>query len=146
MIQEQLLRRTFGILLWVSELVDLVQRLGDALNAGEVPEFVAPDVRFDNASTAVTDGTYVGSDGVRDWMRDWFEVFAEGARFQLDEVLAESDEYVVAIVSLSGRGRTSDAPLEMRWVTVLYFRGGKLTRGASFTSRRKALESVGRGS
>ena len=130
----------------MSDLVDLGERLADALTAGEVPEFVAPDVRFENASTGVTDGIYVGPEGVRDWRRDLFEAFADGARLQLDEVVAEGDDYVVAIVSLSGRGAASDAPLEVRWVTACDFRGGQLTRGASFASRREALEAIGRGS
>ena len=131
----------------MSDLVALGERIGDALTAGEVPEeLFAPDCRFENASTAVTDTTYVGYDGLRDWRRDLFEAFADGARLQLEEVVAEGDDYVVAIVSISGFGAVSDAPLKLRWVTVLYFRAGRLTRSASFTSRREALEAVGRAS
>ena len=36
------------------ENVELVRRLADALNAGEVPEFVAADCRVENVDTAVT--------------------------------------------------------------------------------------------
>jgi ketosteroid isomerase-like protein len=125
------------------DLVSLVHRLGDALTLGEVPEFVAPDVRFENTKTAVTDKTYVGFEGIRDWRRDLFEAFADGARLAVDEVVAEGEDYVVAIVSCSGRGAASGAPLNLRWVTVLYFRDGRLTRSANFVSRREALEAVG---
>ena len=39
------------------ENIELVYRLADALNAHEVPEFIAPDYRLENVTTAVTDKT-----------------------------------------------------------------------------------------
>jgi hypothetical protein len=100
------------------ENVDLVHRLVDALNAREVPEFIAPDYRLDNAITAVTDTTYFGADGWRGWMRDLFGAFAEGARLQVDEVVADGDDYVV-VITISSRTRrrlrrAPRAPLDRR--------------------------------
>ena len=48
--------------------VDLVRRGAEAINAREVPQgLITPDVRMENVSTAVTEKTYLGAIGVRDW-------------------------------------------------------------------------------
>jgi hypothetical protein len=90
-----------------------------------VPDFVAPDYRFTNVDTAVTDNTYVGPEGLREWRHDLFEAFAEGAEVAVDEVLAEGEDYVVAQLSLVGRGAASGAPLELRWFTASWFCEGR---------------------
>jgi ketosteroid isomerase-like protein len=125
------------------ENIDLMYRLAEVLNAREVPEFIAPDYRLENATTAVTDRTYVGAEGWREWMRDLFGAFAEGARFQIDEVVADGDDCAVVITSLVGRGAVSDAPLQLRWVNAVWFRDGQITRSTGFLNRREALEAVG---
>jgi ketosteroid isomerase-like protein len=123
--------------------VALVRRLMDALAAGEIPEFVAADHRLENVNTAVTDKTYIGPDGLREWRGDMFSAFANDVRFQVDEVIADGDDYVVAVTSLNGRGAASDAPLELRWVNAFWFRDGRLVRSAGFARRREALKAVG---
>ena len=125
------------------ENINLLYQLADALNAREVPEFIAPDYRLDNVTTAVTDKTYVGPDGWREWMRELLGAFADGARFQVEEIVADGDDYVVVISSLVGRGATSDAPLQLRWVSAVWFRDGQITRSVGFPRRREALEAVG---
>jgi hypothetical protein len=49
----------------------------------------------------------------------------------------------VGRVSVSGRSAASDAPLELRFVTVVYFHEGQVMRASSFLTQREALESVG---
>ena len=125
------------------ENVELVRRLADALNVGEVPEFVADDYRGENASTAVTDKTYIGPDGWREWREDMFSAFGNDVRLQVDKVIADSDDYVIAVTSLKGRGAASDAPLELRWVNVCWFRDRSLVRVGGFLHIREALKAVG---
>lgn len=127
----------------MGENADILRRIGDALNAGEVPDCISPDCRLENAATAVTDGIYVGHHGVRDWRRDLFQAFAEGARLQAEEILAEGEDYAVAVTSITGRGATSDAPLELRWVTAYSFSDGQMTRATSYLRKRDALAAVG---
>jgi hypothetical protein len=74
------------------ENINLVYQLADALNAREVPDFIASDYRLENVNTAVTNKTYLGSEGWREWMRDMLGAFAEGARFEIDEVVADGDD------------------------------------------------------
>jgi ketosteroid isomerase-like protein len=124
------------------ENINLLYRLADALNGREVPEFIAPDYRLENVITAVTDKTYIGPDGWREWMRELLGAFADGARFQIDEIIADGDDYVVVISSLVGRGTASDAPLRLSWVSAVWFRDGQMIRSSGFRKRREALEAV----
>jgi ketosteroid isomerase-like protein len=119
------------------------RRLVEAFNAREAPyDLLAPDFRMDNRRSAVTDYTYRGAVGFRDWMSDVFEVFANGARYEVDEIIAVRDELVAATVCITGRGARSKMPLEFRWTGVTWFREGRVTRITGYASRRDALEAV----
>jgi ketosteroid isomerase-like protein len=106
-------------------------------------ELCDPDFRMENTSTAVTDKTYHGAEGVREWISDFFDAFAEDARYETEEIIADGDDFVVAVVRIVGRGARSGAPLTLRWVNVNWFRGDKLTRAVGYLSRSEALRSVG---
>jgi ketosteroid isomerase-like protein len=126
--------------------LQLHDRAVAAINAREVPEdLLAPGFRMENRASAVTDYTYYGARGWREWMSDLFEVFADGARYAADEILAVGDDYIAATFSLVGRGRGSGEPLEFRWAGVTWFRDGKAIRACGFTNAREALEAVGLG-
>ena len=60
-----------------------------AINAREMShelaeELLAPDFYMENLSTAVTDKTYHGAAGVREWISDTFEVVGEGAHYETE--------------------------------------------------------------
>ena len=120
------------------------ERAVTAVRSREVPEdILAPLFSMENRVSAVTDYAYHGAMGWRDWMNDVFEVFAEGALYGVEEVIAEGEDFVVAIFCIAGEGACSRMPLELRWVGVTWFRSGKLTRAVGYRSRREALEAVG---
>ena len=130
------------------ENIELHERVMETLNArafsDEVAaETLAPGFRIENAATAVTDRTYVGVEGVREWIRDIFEGLDQDARYETEEILADSEDFVVARVRLVGRGVRSGAPVELRWVAVTWYEGGRATRTAGYLRRREALEAVG---
>ena len=125
------------------ENVELLRRWVNAVNARTVPEFVTPDFRIENISTALTNKTYVGAEGVREWMDDHFGAFAPGVEFRIDEVVADGDDYVVAFCSLTGKGAASGVPIQLRWTGVAWFHDGQATRAAAFARRRDALKAVG---
>jgi len=127
------------------EHVAIVRRLVDAINADDLPrDLIAPDFELRNATTAVTDATYFGYEGALKWRRDFFDVIDDG-HFVVDEILASGHDYVMIANRVVGRGSTSGAPVELRWASILWFRDGRLSRGAGFESRREALEAVGAG-
>jgi ketosteroid isomerase-like protein len=127
------------------ENVAIVERLVAAVNAREqVPDgLLATDFRSESVSTAVTDKTYYGLEGVREWTTDMFEAFEDGAQYETEEILAHGESYVVARVHLAGRGAASGAPLLLRWINVGWFTDGKLSRAAGYANKRDALAAVG---
>jgi ketosteroid isomerase-like protein len=126
------------------ENVELAYRYGEALNARQVPDgLLAPDFVMVNAETAVTDKTYAGVSGVIEWTQEIFEAFDAAARFEIEEVVADSDEFVVTLNRISGVGARSGAPLLFRWAAVSWVRDGKLARVVGYLRRREALEAVG---
>jgi ketosteroid isomerase-like protein len=123
--------------------VELAARIVEAVGRRSVPEeLLAAGFRMDNRTSSITDRTYHGARGVREWMGDLFEVFAPGARYAIDEVLATGEDYVVASYSLLGRGARSGTSLELRWTGVTWFRSGKAIRAVGYTTREEALRAV----
>ena len=126
------------------ENVELARRFEAALDAREVPEDVmAPGFSIVNASTAVTERTYHEAPGVIEWMKDMFEAFDAQARFELEQIVADGDDFVVAVCRMAGSGATSGAPLVLRWAAVFWCLDGKLVRVVGYLRRRDALEAVG---
>jgi len=126
------------------ENVRAVRHLAEAINLGGPPpaDLVAPTVEIVNATTAVTDGTYLGHEGAEQWRRDMFDV-VDDARYVLDQVLASGTDYVVITNRIVGRGSSSGVPVDLRWTSVFWFRDGKVSRIAGYNRRREALQAVG---
>jgi ketosteroid isomerase-like protein len=126
------------------ENIELVGRLTEAINSRVVPEdLLAPDIRLENVTTAVTNEVYKGYAGARKWMDDLYDALDDDASYETLEVIADGDDFVVAIVRFAGRGRVSGAPLELRYLSVTWIRDGKITHGAGYESRQEALRAVG---
>jgi len=106
-------------------------------------EILAPGYTIENAATAVTDKTYHGAEGVREWVRDIFEGMDDNSRYETEEILADGEDYVVARVRLVGHGVRSGAPITLRWVSVAWYEGGKAIRSVGYLCRREALKAVG---
>jgi ketosteroid isomerase-like protein len=118
--------------------------MAQAVNERRLPvELLAPGFRLENHASAVTDYSYHDARGWREWISDLFEVFAPGAHYGVEEVIASGDDYVVASFLLAGRGARSAEPLEFRWAGVTWFLGGKAIRAVGYASRAEALEAVG---
>lgn len=126
-----------------AEVKELARRFVEAVNARAIPDdLIAPDCRLENVETAVTDRAYVGPDGVREWMNDFFDVLDRDARFEAEEI-ATGDDYWVGICRFVGRGSESGAPLEMPYVSAVWIRDGRISRGIGYPTVREALRSVG---
>jgi len=130
------------------EIIEIGERITAAINKREISdelaeELIAPDYLIENVSTAVSDNTFHGASGLRQWMTDTFDVLDDGARYEIEEILADGEDFLVVRVCIVGRGARSGVPVELRWVGVSWFDDGKITRTAGYLSSREALEAVG---
>jgi ketosteroid isomerase-like protein len=130
------------------ETLDAYMEAAEAINARHVSDdaaerLLAPGFRMENLSTALTEKTYHGAAGVREWIRDTFEVVDESSRYEVETVIANSEDFVVARVGIVGHGALSGVPVAMRWVNATWFQDGKMTRAVGYLRRREALEAVG---
>jgi hypothetical protein len=91
----------------------------------------------------VTDQTYHGAQGLREWRSDFFEAFGDETCYENVEVIAHGDDFVVSLVRLIGQGARSGAPLELRWVVVTWFEGSEMSRAVGYLNRREGLAAVG---
>jgi ketosteroid isomerase-like protein len=124
--------------------IELHSRGAAAANAREVPlDLLAPGFRMENRVTAVTDNSYHGADGWREWMSDLFDVFADGARYEVEEIIAAGEDFVAAMLCVTGRGARSGLAITFRWAGVTWFRDGMATRAVGYATRGEALEAVG---
>lgn len=127
----------------VARNIELHALCVQAAAACTVPKaLLAPDFRMENRVTAVTDQCYRGEDGWREWMSDLFDVFADGARYEVEEIVAAGHDYVAAMLRVSGRGARSGQPLSFRWAGVTWFRGEQALRAVGYATREQALAAV----
>jgi SnoaL-like protein len=130
------------------ENVQLVRRMTEVANAPHTSEslfapLLAPRYRIENTVTAVTDKTYYGAAGCVQWLDDMSEAFSEGARYEIEAIIADAEDFVVSRMAFVGSGARSGAPLRLRWITATWFENGKATRSAGYANRHEALKAVG---
>lgn len=124
------------------ENVEIALRYTAAINAREVPEhLLAPDFQVEAVSTAVTEGTYHGAEGLRHWISDFFDVLGEDGRYEV-QPLEVGDDYVIGHINIVGSGAVSGAPLALRHYGVMWFRNGKITRAVGYPTREEAHAAV----
>jgi ketosteroid isomerase-like protein len=121
-------------------------RIVAAIRSGTVPDgLLAEGFQVENRASAVTDYTYHGPTGLREWASDVFENFAAGARYGVEEIVAAGADYVAAAFSIVGRGAMSGEPLEFRWWGVTWFADGRATSSIGYARREEALAAVAHG-
>jgi ketosteroid isomerase-like protein len=130
------------------ENVEVVRRIYDAVMRRDKETVFAlydPEVHWDFSRSPIKNvvGTthYQGHDGLREWWREWGEVWAayEDERTEL----IDADEHVVSVVHSHGRGQSSGAEVEWTQYGVWTLRGGRVVRVAWFEDRAEALEAAG---
>lgn len=130
------------------ENVESFKRSVDAFNRRDVEgqlEELDTEVELHAALFVMLGGestVYRGHEGLRKYLRDLDEAFAE---FQIDEVseIRELGERVVAIGHLRGRGKASGAEVESPIGYVVEYRNGKALRMDDFFDPKEALEAAG---
>ena len=129
------------------ENVEAFKRGSDAANRRDIDALLAvidPDVEWHPAMAALLSGegtTYRGHEGVRGWLRDQEEAFAE-SRIDYSEI-RDLGERVVAIGRLRVRGRESRAEIESPVAWVVEFKNSKVIQAKAFLDPNKALQAAG---
>jgi ketosteroid isomerase-like protein len=106
-----------------------------------VMELYADDVVLETAWGPEA-GTYEGKDVVGRWFGSFFQMFAPGYHFELDELRAVGD--VVFLYSRhGGRGRSSGAEVSGDNAYLYWVREGKINRIQMYGTREEALAAAG---
>ena len=112
-----------------------------AAGSGQVPEsLLAVDFVMKNRASSITDYTYRGPSGWRDWTKDLFEEFCSEPKLTIERIVAADDAVVVATYCVAGTSVHNDAPVEFRWSGVTWFADRQATRSIGCTSPEEALE------
>ena len=127
------------------ENVDIVRHAFAAVNRGDratAIRYLHPEIVIDATRRVFNPTTYVGMQGIQQWIADTDEVWEQ---FGLDvsEYIDASDK-VVVIGRLVGKGKSSGAGVEQPIAGIWTLREGCIVRGEiGFTDRGEALEVVG---
>ena len=79
-------------------------------------------------------------------LRAWFEGFRAAwgsSHVELVEIVAESEDRLVAILHLKGQGVGSGIGTDLVWHNLFEFRDGRVVRWRDFNARAEALEAAG---
>ena len=128
------------------ENAEVVRRQFEAFERGgldAVAEYWHPEIEWRAVEGAADDvGVMAGHDALRRYYEDWTDSFDE-LRAEVEEILFEADERVVAVVRNSGRGRASGVTTKGRYYVVCTIRDGRIATGREYETREEALEAVG---
>jgi ketosteroid isomerase-like protein len=131
------------------ENVEIVRRANAAFNRGDyegAAESWHPDAEFrDLAHAADTPETLKGAQALLSLLSEWRESF-DDFRAEISEYIEVGDK-VVCVTRWTGRGKASDAAVDVSQVDVYEVREGKIVRVTlAYPDKKTALEAVGCGS
>ena len=124
---------------------ELVRKMFDVLNddgveaalawfAEDFEGVVPPDL-------SAEPDAYVGHDGVRRYF-DSFREIVDDLRFDAEEIVDAGPGRVLARALITGRGRASGIPTELRVPLVMRLRDGKLTRMDAYSDWDEAVAAA----
>lgn len=128
----------------MGENADTVRAAVEALVRGDIEALVSishPDVEWVPLLSAISGESYRGHEGLREWYRQWTDVFGgvESKTISVeehgDDVLVESEVYA--------SGLEDAPPVGQRIATVVTIRDGKASRAEVFADRDEARRRVG---
>jgi ketosteroid isomerase-like protein len=126
------------------ENVEIVRRSHALYRAGEldaaIDQYLDPDIEWETRWPGLQPWFH-GRDGVREWTRRALQPM------DIDMALIDARSIdpgvVLAEYRVSGRGRGSKVPTEMKIFDLLWLRNGMIYRRRTFYTEREALEAAG---
>jgi ketosteroid isomerase-like protein len=128
------------------ENVEVVRRGNAAFNRGDYEGFAEscdPEIEFrDHAHAADAPETLKGTQPLLSLLSEWRESF-EDFRAEISEYI-EAADHVVCVTRWTGRGKASDAAVDVTQVDVYELREGKIIRATlAYPDKTTALAAVG---
>jgi ketosteroid isomerase-like protein len=127
------------------ENVEAVRRVYEQWGEGDfraAVELYDPHVLLVQGQGLPERGTYLGLDGVRDYMAAFLEAWKR-VTIQAEEIFAVGDSVVARVVQRAIGKESGVEPAELEYFQVWSFRGGKVIRLDVIRDRDEALEAVG---
>jgi uncharacterized protein len=127
-----------------SHNLEIVRRLYQAFNQGALDsmlEVANADVEFDASERLPDEGVIRGRDAYRRFFERTFDTW-ERFVVEIDELLDAGDA-VVALVRISGVGKSSQVTVEESTAHVVWLREGRPYRVKVFADRDDALRAAG---
>jgi ketosteroid isomerase-like protein len=101
------------------------------------------DAVWQNTSSFPGPRECIGRQAIVDFWTTMVEPFDEDAGTQVIEQLVAGENVVVVELRSTGRGRSSDVPIDIRWAAVVEVRDGAISRVRVHGDWAKALEGAG---
>ena len=131
------------------ENVEIVRELIEANRSDDLESRIEsmlalwdPSCEYTSVTAALEPHTYRGHDGIRRYIGDLAQRWAEW-RSEAKEVIDAGPDTVLATFRFRAVGKHSGAPIEAQLTVVFVLADGKLLRGRTYSSRAEALEAVG---
>jgi ketosteroid isomerase-like protein len=132
----------------MSENVEVILRGVEAINRRDADAFVAlfhPSVEWEESGDVFPGlrGVHRGWAGVRKWFEEAILEPWENMHVQVQEISEASDGRVFGGFHSTARGSASGAETRLRFWSVFWLAGGKITRRKVFFTRQEAVEAAG---
>jgi ketosteroid isomerase-like protein len=128
--------------------VDVARRAIDAYNRrdfdGAFAELLTPDLEFyPGTARALDEGVYRGREGAERFVVETSENWEEGPLQSIPEEFRDLGDRVLVLGRLKGRGRSSGAPVDQPYVSILDFRGDRIWRNRVYLDHAEGLRAAG---
>jgi ketosteroid isomerase-like protein len=127
------------------ENVEIVRQANAAFNRGDYNGYadsLHPEIEFrDHAHAADASETLRGRQALRSLLSEWQESF-DDFRAEISEYI-DAGDHVVCVTRWTGRGKASDAAVDVSQVDVYELRQGKIVRATlAYPDKATALEAA----
>jgi len=116
--------------------------LSDEARTARIVALWDPRCEYTSVVSAVESATYHGHDGIRQYLSDLAERWAEW-RAEAEDLREVDPDTVFLSFRFRAVGKDSGVPVDARLGAVYVLSGGRLLRGRTYASPKEALEAVG---